>query len=456
MRISLLVADDEKQSHDLIDRVLAGWNGEELKVTHVYSPAEAVRAVEKESFHLVLVDLHYGPGKPEGFSLISQLRSLDPLAELIVVSSSGDFSAVQSAMRAGASDYVAKGYGRAELFHALERATERRRWRSMEKRVKQGRGAGGNNFFMISASPAAEKLKADLRRFAPKPVPVLLEGETGSGKEVAAQALHLWGTDPTGPFVAVNCAAVPITTADSYFFGHERGAFTGADSARAGVFEEADGGTLFLDEVNSLSADLQGRLLRVLQEQEVRRLGSNRTRPVSFRLVAATNQSLKDRVATGTFREDLFYRLSVLPLRVPPLRERKEDIEALANYFLPGRVLDPLLLPVFLAHSWPGNIRELKNTLLAMDALADPGEVLSISHLPEHALRSISSSMPSEEVSDHNSFALSQEEREREFLARAYRSSQGNISRLSRMLGVDRSHLHQKLVRMEIHRPKGN
>lgn len=438
MRISVLVVDDEKASHELIRRVLAPWREGDARLVHVHSAAEAEAAFTRESFHLALIDLHY-QGAPDGFPLLLRLRELDPGTELIVVSSAGDFGAVQGAMRAGASDYVAKGFGREELVHALERGLERRRWRRMELR----RGGG---FEMAGGSPAMEKMKSELGRVAAKDIPVLLEGETGAGKEVAARALHAWGRDSAGPFVAVNCAAIPAGTADSFFFGHEKGAFTGADRAAEGAFEEADGGTLFLDEINSLPPDLQGRLLRVLQEKEVRRVGGNKVRPVSFRLVSAANQSLRRLVAEGSFREDLYYRVGVLPIRVPPLRERREDLDALALFFLPHRRIAGPLRELFRTHSWPGNVREYRNLLLAADALAEADEDLNIEHLPEHALRALA---PREETVA--AFAATQEEREREFLQRAYRSCGGNVSALARMLGADRSHLHQKLGRLGIH-----
>jgi DNA-binding NtrC family response regulator len=442
----LLVIDDEKQSHELVKLALASWPHGELRITHAYGPEEAVAAASQGAHHVALVDLHYA-GEARGFGLLKNLRETDADLELIVVSSAGDFEAVQKAMRAGASDFVLKGFGRGELIHALERAMQKRRWARMEKRVRAAPG-----FAIVGASAAMEKLKAEIRKLAPKDIPVLLEGETGSGKEVAARALHLWGRDPAGAFVAVNCAAVPATTADSYFFGHERGAFTGADRPREGVFEEADGGTLFLDEINSLSLDLQGRLLRVLQEKEVRRMGGKNTRPVDFRLVTASNRPLSELVSEGKFREDLFYRISAIAVRVPPLRERKGDLEGLTAFFAPGRALSEKVAGLFQEHDWPGNIRELRNLLQAMDALADPGATLDLEHLPEQALRGFAP--PAAEEGDPEDFAEAQAAREREYLARVYRSCGGNVSRMARMLGVDRSHLHQKLTQLGVHRSR--
>lgn len=443
----LLVIDDEKSSHELVAIALAAWPHGELRITDAFSPEEALAEAARGGHHIALVDLHYA-GEARGYGLLKELKEADPDLELIVVSAAGEFESVQKAMRAGASDFVLKGFGRGELIHSLERAMQKRRWSKMEKRVRNSPG-----FAIVGAGTVIEKMKAELRKLAPKDIPVLLEGETGSGKEVAARALHLWGRDPAAAFVAVNCAAVPASTADSYFFGHERGAFTGADRAREGAFEEADGGTLFLDEINSLSPDLQGRLLRVLQEKEVRRMGGKHTRPVDFRLVAASNRSLRELVAEGGFREDLFYRISAVAVRVPPLRERKDDIGALAAFLAPGRQVEGKLAALFREYDWPGNVRELRNLLQAMDALAEPGEVLGIEHLPEQALRGFAAGTKAE--SDPVDFAQAQAEREKEFFARTYRSCGGNISRMARMLGVDRSHLHQKLTQMGVHRPRG-
>jgi DNA-binding NtrC family response regulator len=454
MRVALLQIDDEVVSHLLVARSLKGWReDEDLRIRTARSPAEGLDAMAQESFHVALVDLHYGTDQPEGFKLIRGLREADPSLEIIVVSSSHLFSSVQEAMRAGANDYVAKGYGPAELRHALNRALERRRWKSIERRASKT-GPGG--FQMVGEAPAMIALKTSLQRFASTAAPVLLEGETGAGKEVAAKALHLWGRDPASAFVPVNCAAVPATTADSFFFGHEKGAFTGADRSRPGVFEEADGGTLFLDEVNSLSPDLQGRLLRVLQEREVRRLGGQRTVPVEFRLITASNQALEELVAQGKFREDLYFRLAVLRVGIPPLRERASDILALAASFYPKRTLKPELLSLFEKHRWPGNVRELRNLLAALDALTPAGEALGPEALPEHALRQVSGTLAPAAAMEEapEAFAEAQTRRERKYLEQAYRQAGGNISRMARELKVDRSHLHQKLVEKGVHRPR--
>lgn len=446
MAVSLLVAEDEAAVRELTVSLVKQWPGAG-RIVEAENPEQALARAEKESFSLALVDLHYEQSSRTGFDLIEGLKKLDPQIEIIVVSSAGTFQAVQQAMRAGASDYLAKGFGRGELYHALDRALERRRWRKMEAKVV--RASPG----IIGRSPLWEAVTGSLRKFGPSLAPVLIHGETGTGKELVARQLHAFSRDPASAFVAVNCAALPEGTADSYFFGHEKGAFTGADRARAGVFEEADGGTLFLDEVNSLPPEMQGKLLRILEQKEVRRMGSGRTLTVDFRLVAATNADLEDLIAKGRFREDLYYRLSTLLVRLPPLRERLEDLPELAASFFPARRLDDNLWDLFRAHSWPGNIREFRNLLTAMDALAEAGEILSSEHIPEHMLRKIAEHIPAP-AENIGSFAQEQSQREEDFLKRAYRSAGGNVSRMARMLKLDRSHLHQKLVKLGIHQAK--
>jgi DNA-binding NtrC family response regulator len=340
---------------------------------HASAPVEALALASERSFTLALVDLHYA-GEADGFAVLAALRELDPQLEPVVMSSSARFEDVRSAMRAGAGDYLPKGFGKGELLHSLRSAIERRRWKRMEGRVKRLAASAR----LVGSSAPMAALREKIAKFGPADAPVLITGETGTGKELVAASLHAASPDPSAPFVPVNCAALPASTIDSFFFGHERGAFTGAEQARGGVFEEAEGGTLFLDEVNSLPLELQGRLLRVLQEKKVRRLGGARERAVSFRLVTASNQPLEMLVKVGTFREDLFFRVGVLALGLPPLRERMEDLPELATALLAGRTLSSPLWQILRAHSWPGNVRELRNVLQALDVLAPAGEELRV------------------------------------------------------------------------------
>ena len=444
MPVPVLAVDDDPHVHALLTKALAGETAYEL--AHAKSPEEALKIARERSFTIALVDLHFAGSGSNGFELLDSLRGLDPGLELVVMSSSSRFDDVRGAMRAGAGDYLPKGFGRGELLHALERALERRRWKRIERKTRESSQARR----LLGGSPEMEALRKSIAKVAPSGAPVLITGETGTGKELVAAAIHAQGADPAAAFVPVNCAALPASTIDSFFFGHERGAFTGAEKARAGVFEEADGGTLFLDEVNSLPLELQGRLLRVLQESRVRRLGGSRELSVSFRLVAATNQPLEELVKKGAFREDLFFRIGVLRLELPPLRARLADLPELVESFLPGRKLAEPLWSLLRAHSWPGNVRELRNLMQALAVLAPEAGEIQLEHLPEHALRSFAVPEPAV-PEDLAGFVNERESREREFLARAYRSANGNVSAMARMLGVDRSHLHQKLTKLGVH-----
>jgi len=444
MPASLLAVDDDPHIHALLEKALA-TEGESYVLHHASTPEQALKLAEGRSFSLALVDLHYA-GSASGFSLLDRLRELDPGIELIVMSNSSRFDDVRGAMRAGAGDYLPKGFGRGELVHALERGLERRRW----KRIERRRAAEQSKGKLLGASPKMRELREKLIKYGASDAPILITGETGTGKELVAAGIHAMGSDPAAAFVPVNCAALPASTIDSFFFGHERGAFTGAEKSRGGVFEEAEGGTLFLDEVNSLPLELQGRLLRVLQEKRVRRLGGGRERDVNFRLLTATNQPLEELVKKGQFREDLFFRVGVLRLELPPLRERLGDVDELCAAFLPGRELSGALRDLFQQYSWPGNVRELRNLLQALAVLAPQDALISVEHLPEHALK-VFSVPRAEEASDVAGFVNERESQEREFLSRAYRSASGNVSAMARVLGVDRSHLHQKLVKLGVH-----
>ncbi len=451
MSYSILAIDDDPHIHALLQKILAA-EGDAYVLFHANNPDEAITLAKGQSFALALVDLHYAGNGTHGFALLDRLRELDSRLELIVLSSSSRFEDVRGAMRAGAGDYLAKGFGRGELLHALERGIERRRWRRIERNAAS-RASDAAALKLVGNSHCMQELREKIEKFAQSDAPVLITGETGTGKELVAANLHRLGRDPAAAFCAVNCAALPASTIDSFFFGHERGAFTGAEKAKSGVFEEAEGGTLFLDEVNSLPLDLQGRLLRVLQEKKVRRLGGQRELSVDFRLVTACNQPLEELVKKSLFREDLYFRLGVLRLDLAPLRDRISDLEGLISALLPQRKVSESVLHLFREHSWPGNVRELRNLLQALDVLAPAQAEITVEHLPEHALR-VFSFNKSPDSSDLDGFVNEQESREREFLARAYRSARGNVSRMARVLGADRSHLHQKLVKLGIHEAK--
>lgn len=449
MKINLLVVDDDPFIHKILDKLLADKISEQkIHIVHCDSPESATKEFEITGFHICFVDLNYENSTMDGFSLLKKLNEIDPNIEIVVLSSQNDFKSAQKSLRMGASDYLVKGFGSEEFFLVLDRILERRKWKKIEANLKNINANYGVDQ-IIGNSNAIKNLKNQIKKFSKTNISILIEAETGSGKELVARSIHDESDLDGGSFCAVDCGAIPKGLADSYFFGHEKGAFTGAQSSRVGVFERADGGTLFLDEINSLDQDTQSKLLRVLQEREFRRLGSNKVLSSDFRLVAASNEPLEELVEAGKFREDLFYRINGLQISIPPLRERFDDLKLLIQHILPTRKISSELLQVFKSYWWPGNIRELKNILLALDVLTEGRE--EISKLPEEIQTRFKAK---KEVSVKNLKKIKQDSRrdEYKFFSDSYKNVSGNISELSRKLSMDRSYLHQKLVRMGIHK----
>lgn len=360
----ILVVDDEEGIRTFIGEVL---EGEGRKVTLAGDGDAAARLLDRESFHLMITDLKM-PGM-DGMSLLRKARQESPETEVVVLTAHGTLSGAVEAMKLGAFDYLGKPLsGPDELRLVAGRAIERRRLREQAQRHPADEGDGP----VVAVDRGMLAVLGQVRKVAPTDATVLLMGESGTGKEVLARTLHRESKRSSGPFVAVNCAAISDTLLESEIFGHERGSFTGAVSTRRGRFELADGGTLFLDEVSELRPELQAKLLRVLQERRFERVGGTRTIEVDVRIVAATNCDLGAEMQAGRFREDLYHRLAVFPVRIPPLRERLGDIIPLADTLLrgisrqlgrPALTLDEGARARLVAYAWPGNVRELGNVL---------------------------------------------------------------------------------------------
>jgi len=369
----ILVADDEEGIRSFIREVL---EGEGHEVSEARDGDEAAALVERQSFHLLVSDLKM-PGL-DGMALLERVRASVPETEVILLTAHGSVESAVQAMKLGAFDYLTKPLsGPAELRLLVERALERRRLRQTE-------GPREGDRVLLAFDPRMEAVVGQLRKVAPTNATVLLLGESGTGKELAAWLVHRESPRRDGPFVAVNCAAVSAELVESEMFGHERGAFTGANERRRGRFELADGGTLFLDEVAELALPLQAKLLRVIQERSFERVGGSRRIQVDVRLVAATNKVLEAEMRAGRFREDLYHRLAVFPVSLPPLRERPADILPLAEQLLarigrelgrPDLKLDSSAHAKLLAHTWPGNVRELGNALERAAILCSGGEI---------------------------------------------------------------------------------
>ena len=354
--------------------------------------AEALELVEGFGPDLVLVDYRM-PGM-SGLAFLEAYRKSGGEAPVIIMTAYGSMDLAVEAMQAGAYDYLPKPFGADEVLLTVRKAEERESLRREVGRLREEVKAGRRFGDIVAEAPEMLRVMETARKVARHPTTILLQGATGTGKELMARLIHSESARSQGPFVAVNCGAIPENLLESEFFGHVRGAFTGADRDRQGLFEAAGGGTLFLDEVGELPDSLQVKLLRVLQEGEVRRVGESTSRPVDPRIVAATNRDLKEEVEGGRFREDLYYRLAVVTLRIPALKDRPEDLPLLVRYFLRRHGdrlgievdgVDPLAMRALAAHDWPGNVRELENVLERALVLAE-GDRLGLEDLPANVV----------------------------------------------------------------------
>ncbi|SHO65581.1 two-component system, NtrC family, C4-dicarboxylate transport response regulator DctD [Pseudoxanthobacter soli DSM 19599] len=353
--------DDDLRAANAESLALAGF-----EPVPCASGEEALRHIGPDFAGVVVTDIRMP--KMDGPALFRRIKAIDPDIPVLFITGHGDVETAVAAMRDGAYDFVTKPFAAERLVSSVRRALEKRRLVLENRRLRHAVEAAADDFPLIGETPAMERLRRTLRHVAAADVDVLVTGETGSGKEVVATALHRWSRRARKPFVALNCGALPETVIESELFGHEPGAFTGAQRRRIGRIEHASGGTLLLDEIESMPLALQVKLLRVLEAREVTPLGSNEVRPVDIRVIAATKADLAEPKARETFREDLFYRLNVVSLRIPPLRERRADVPLLFAYFL-GRAatrfgIDPPevgdgVRHHLLAHDWPGNVREL-------------------------------------------------------------------------------------------------
>ncbi len=443
--LRVLVVDDDPGVRYTLREILAS---EGLLVDEAADGAEALAKLEGHP--LVLTDLRM-PGM-DGMELLRRLAARSPAPRVVLITAHGSERQAVDAMKAGAYDYFRKPFETEELLAVVRRAVEAARLAEENERLE---GELTLSRSMVFASEAMRRLAVLVARVAPRDVTVLLAGESGTGKERVAEAIVRASRRADRPFVRFNCAALAPELAEAELFGHARGAFTGAARARPGLFREADGGTLLLDEVGELAPPAQAKLLRVLQEGEVRPVGEERARVVDVRVVAATHRDLAEEVRAGRFREDLFYRLNVVTLRIPPLRERPEDVPVLARHFLdrfaerfgvaPLRVPEPLF-DRLAARAWPGNVRELENAIEGLVALSPP-EGLDLALLPgAGAAAAEGAPLPlRERVQAY----------ERGLVVEALRAARGNRSEAARRLGISRVTLHDKLKRYALEEGDG-
>jgi len=388
-----------------------------------------------------LLDVRLPDGN--GIDLLLALRRTDNQAPVIMISGHGTIADAVAATRAGAFDFLEKPLSRDRLLLALKNALEQAALQQENARLRELVGEAPR---MIGASPAFQRVLAQADQVARSDARVLLTGESGTGKELIATHLHRQSPFAAGPFIKVNCAAIPVELLESELFGHEKGAFTGAAASRRGKFELADGGTIFLDEVSDLHEASQAKLLRVLQEGEFQRVGGEETLHVVVRIISATNRDLAALVERKKFREDLFYRLSVVPIRMPPLRERPEDIRPLAEYFLEEfcrrnnfrpKHIEPEALAVLRNYRWPGNVRELRN-LIERIAILAPADGITAESIPLEIRLPRDNGLPT-------SLEATRDQAERDLLRQALERAGGNVSAAARALGIERTRLHKRI-----------
>ena len=451
---AVAVVEDDRDTRKL----LGLWVRAEGHDLADFADARAALAADVARLGAVCLDLHL-PGA-SGMDVLRALRERDPDLPVIVVTAERAVDAAVEAMRAGAYDYLVKPVDRARLAQSLRRALEKRSLAEKVRALSARADAPPPPGALVGSSAPMREVQRRIERVLASDVTVCVYGASGTGKELVARAVHDRGRRKAGPFVAINCAAIPTALQESELFGHEKGAFTGALAAREGRFEEARGGTLFLDEIGEMSAATQASLLRALQERTVRRLGGREEIPVDARIVCATHRDLEEEVRAGRFRQDLYYRLVVYPIRVPPLRDRRDDLAALAAHFLRKLRADvgrdvlrvsPEALAALAAYPWPGNVRELENALHCAMLAARDG-VVDLRDLPP-AVRGARApgpqpSAPPDVAPEESDEAgvLPLYEVERRAIVRALRASQGGVSRAAKLLGISRTTLYRKLA----------
>ncbi len=458
-KTTVLIVDDDR----LLRRQLHWALVEHHTVLEAETRAEAVDLLRRERVDVCICDLHLPPdleGTEEGLAVVEEARSSQPSVPVVVITGSDKKQDALEAIRRGAYGFFQKPFDEEEVSHIVKQAA---RVRGLETEVlrlrselKLFRGFGR----FVGSSPALERVLRQARAVADTNATVLLLGENGTGKEVLARAIHEESARGEGPFVAVSCAALPESLIESELFGHEKGAFTGASSSRKGRFELAQGGTLFLDEIGELTPAVQVKLLRVLQERTFERVGGTRTIEADIRLIAASNRDLEQEVARGAFRQDLFFRLNVVPLSLPPLRGRREDIPVLAAHFAakaaekhlrPVPELDPALVDVLCDYGWPGNVRELENLIERLVVLTREGR-LGVEFLPEKMLPAAPAdagpaapSDPDETTLEGATIAL-----RRRMVISALQAEGGNRAAAAKRLAISRSYLHRLISELSI------
>jgi two-component system response regulator HydG len=444
----ILVVDDDAGHRSMLLTLLADWG---YRLDGAQDGESAVALCRSQPFDLVLMDVRMTG--ISGIEALKEIKLRQPDLPIVIMTAYSDVRAAVEAIKSGAYDYLTKPLDFDDLRQAMERALDHAALRHENRTLQETLAASLDTGDIISQSPTMRQMMQSLAAIAPSEATVLITGESGTGKELIARAIHNNSPRRKGPFIAVNCAALTESLLESELFGHERGAFTGAEGRRKGRFQSADKGTVFLDEIGEISAAMQSRLLRVIQEREIQPVGSDRTIKVDVRILGATHRDLAHDVEQGRFRQDLFYRLNVVGLHLPPLRERPEDIPLLAGHFLKKfakknhkhvKTFTPAAMRRLSMHAWPGNVRELENAVeRAVVLLA--GEYVEERDLPPALL-----SGPTEDAAPGGGTpGMTLDDMERQAITAALETAGGNKSEAARRLGITRKTLHAKLQKYE-------
>ena len=445
MKKRILVVEDEEKLRRVIELQLVSCG---FEVDKAATAEEGLKVVDRAD--LVLTDLRLP--NVDGLQFLALIRRQNAHVPVVMMTAYGSVETAVESMKAGATDFLLKPFSLDHLMQVLEKALEMRDLRDENRKLKEELGRRYEYDNIIGRSPAMQEIFATIERVAPSRATVLLAGESGVGKDLIARAIHFHSPRRDRPLVKINCTAIPENLMESELFGYEKGAFTGATGSKPGKFEQADTGTVFLDEIGDVPAAIQVKLLRILQEREFERLGSNVTRHIDVRVIAATNQDLRAALEQGTFREDLYYRLNVVPLNIPPLRERRPDIPFLANHFLhklapdAGRKVEGITdaaMEKLSSYHWPGNVRELENVIERALILCR-GKQLDVEDIKlETAPR------PRPQSDQHFlPEGMTLDQFEQEIIREALRRAEGNKSQAARLLGLTRNALRYRLTQM--------
>jgi len=450
----IIVADDEESMRYYLKRTLSKRG---FEVETATKGDEAIRLFEARSFDLAILDLKM-PGA-DGIEVLRKLRDSDPEAMAIIMTAYGTVRSAVDAMKIGAFDYITKPFETDELLLLIDRALDQRATlrenRELRQMVDNRKAYAG----LIGQSPAMRAVYQTIDLLRESTASALITGESGTGKELVAHAIHLHSKHHTGKFVPLNCAALPENLLESELFGHDTGAFTGAVKTKRGLVETADNGTLFLDEISELQHSAQAKLLRFLQEKEFIPLGTEKPVKINVRIIAASNRNLEDAVKAGEFREDLYWRLNVVPVHLPPLRDRKEDIPVLASHFLDQysrnanssvREFTVDAMIILTNYQWPGNVRELQNTMERMVVLHSSKHVIDSEELPEVIRKQIHTKKTRRSIDSQAAYQDALRSFEADYLTDLFKRTNGNVSKAAQIAGISRQNLHRKIKQLDI------